>query len=105
MSQKKNPTAPISEKMLLTAKEMSKVSGIGENTLRHLMDIGELEYIQVGSHRRIRLKRVVKDFLILFTEYSKFRQSKSRGPHGSRPAHAPLTRQPSSGGLPRGAYA
>ena len=51
------------------------------------------------------LKRVVKDFLILFTEYSKNRHSKSRGPNGSRPAHAPLTRQPSSGGLPRGASA
>lgn len=53
MSQKKNQAAPFSEKMLLTAKEMSKVSGIGETTLRHLMDIGELEYIQIGSHRRI----------------------------------------------------
>ncbi len=58
MSQKKNSAAPISEKMLLTAKEMSKVSGIGENTLRHLMDIGELEYIQVGSHRRIRREAI-----------------------------------------------
>lgn len=58
MAQKKDTTAPISEKMLLTAKEMSKVSGIGENTLRHLMDIGELEYIQVGSHRRIRREAI-----------------------------------------------
>ena len=43
MPQKKNLPVPCSEKMLLTAKEMSRVSGIGENTLRHLMDIGKLE--------------------------------------------------------------
>lgn len=58
MPQKKNLPVPCSEKMLLTAKEMSRVSGIGENTLRHLMDIGELEYIQVGSHRRIRREAI-----------------------------------------------
>ncbi len=58
MSKKDNTPAPIAEKMLLTAKEMSKVSGIGENTLRRLMDSGELEYIQVGSHRRIRRKAI-----------------------------------------------
>ena len=43
MAQKKDTTAPISEKMLLTAKEMSKVSGIGEGTLakfRHRVTVG-----------------------------------------------------------------
>ena len=34
-------------------KEMSKVSGIGENKLRELMDSGELEYIQNGNRRLI----------------------------------------------------
>ena len=37
--------------LFMTAKQMSQVSGIGENTLRALMDAGELEYLQVGSHR------------------------------------------------------
>ena len=32
---------------------MSKVSGIGENKLRELMDSGELEYIQNGNRRLI----------------------------------------------------
>ena len=37
--------------MLLTAKQMSKISGIGENTLRELMATGQLEYLQIGAHR------------------------------------------------------
>jgi len=37
--------------MLMTAKQMSVVSGIGENTLRRLMECGNLEYLQIGSHR------------------------------------------------------
>ena len=32
---------------------MSKISGIGENKLRELMDSGELEYIQNGNRRLI----------------------------------------------------
>lgn len=32
---------------------MSKISGIGENKLRELMDNGELEYIQNGNRRLI----------------------------------------------------
>lgn len=32
---------------------MSKVSGIGENKLRELMDNGELEYVQNGNRRLI----------------------------------------------------
>ena len=34
-------------------EKMSKVSGIGENKLRELMDSGELEYIQNGNRRLI----------------------------------------------------
>ena len=37
--------------MLKTVEQMSKVSGIGENRLRHLMDAGELEYVQNGNRR------------------------------------------------------
>lgn len=40
-----------SNTMLMTAKQMSAVSGIGENTIRKLMECGELEYLQIGSHR------------------------------------------------------
>lgn len=37
----------------LQARLMSKISGIGENKLRELMDSGELEYIQNGNRRLI----------------------------------------------------
>lgn len=39
--------------MLKTAEQMSKVSGLGENKLRSLMDDGELEYVQNGNRRLI----------------------------------------------------
>lgn len=39
--------------MLLNAKQMSKVSGIGENTLRSLMARKELEYLEIGNHKLI----------------------------------------------------
>ena len=39
--------------LLMTAKAMSKICGIGENRLRQLMEEGQLEYLQVGSHRLI----------------------------------------------------
>lgn len=39
--------------MLKTVEQMSKISGIGENKLRELMDCGELEYIQNGNRRLI----------------------------------------------------
>lgn len=47
-----NQTAPMLP-MLKTVEQMSKVSGIGENKLRELMDSGELEYIQNGNRRLI----------------------------------------------------
>lgn len=37
--------------MLKTVEQMSRVSGIGENKLRELMDKGEMEYIQNGNRR------------------------------------------------------
>ncbi len=39
--------------MLKTVEQMSKISGIGENKLRELMENGELEYIQNGNRRLI----------------------------------------------------
>ena len=47
-----NNAAPLLP-MLKTVELMSKVSGIGENKLRELMDKGELEYIQNGNRRLI----------------------------------------------------
>lgn len=37
--------------MFKSVSLMCKVSGIGENTLRQLMDTGKLEYLQVGNRR------------------------------------------------------
>ena len=47
-----NYAAPVLP-MLKTVEQMSKVSGIGENKLRELMDNGELEYVQNGNRRLI----------------------------------------------------
>lgn len=37
--------------MLKTVEQMSRLSGIGENRLRELMDKGKIEYIQNGNRR------------------------------------------------------
>lgn len=47
-----SPAIPVFP-MLKTVEQMSKLSGIGENKLRELMDSGELEYIQNGNRRLI----------------------------------------------------
>jgi len=39
--------------MLKTVEQMSRISGIGENKLRSLMDKGELEFVQNGNRRLI----------------------------------------------------
>ena len=39
--------------MLKTVEQMSRISGIGENKLRELMDSGNLEYVQNGNRRLI----------------------------------------------------
>lgn len=39
--------------MLKTVEQMSKISGIGANKLRELMDKRELEYVQNGNRRLI----------------------------------------------------
>lgn len=40
--------------LLVHAKDLARISGIGENTIRRLMDEGELEFLQVGGHRLLR---------------------------------------------------
>ena len=50
-----NHAAPVLP-MLKTVEQMSKVSGIGENKLRELMDNGELEYVQNGNRRLIAIR-------------------------------------------------
>ena len=51
MSKKSTSAQAPQRKLLLSAAEMAKVSGIGENTLRTLMGQNKIEYLQVGSHR------------------------------------------------------
>lgn len=51
MSKKSTSAQAPQRKLLLSAAEMAKVSGIGENTLRSLMSKNEIEFLQVGSHR------------------------------------------------------
>jgi len=60
--------------MLKTVEQMSRISGIGENKLRDLMDNGELEYVQNGNRRLIadsaiwswyeRVKRTAKTAVV-----------------------------------------
>lgn len=52
MSAKRNGTQTTEIFPLLkTVEQMSKISGIGENKLRELLDQGEIEYIQNGNRR------------------------------------------------------
>jgi len=51
-ARKKNTAAPVLElPMLKTVEAMSKISGLGENKLRELMDRGEIEFVQNGNRR------------------------------------------------------
>ncbi len=47
--------------MLKTIEQMSKISGIGENRLRKLIDAGELEFIQNGN-RKLLTEAAVLDW-------------------------------------------
>ena len=48
MNTKKNSiTMPVP--LLVTAKELARISGIGENTIRRLMDEGELEFLRAEA--------------------------------------------------------
>ncbi|MDD3021265.1 MAG: DNA-binding protein [Alphaproteobacteria bacterium] len=56
---KQDPIPTTADPILKTASAMSKLCGIGENRLRDLMDQGELEYLQVGSHRLLMLSAIL----------------------------------------------
>ena len=53
MAKKEEPRAYEIVPMLKTVEQMSKISGIGENKLRELMENRELEYVQNGNRRLI----------------------------------------------------
>lgn len=58
MNTKKNSiTMPVP--LLVTAKELARISGIGENTIRRLMDEGELEFLLVGNYRLLRAEAII----------------------------------------------
>ena len=58
MNTKKNAiTMPMP--LLVNAKELARLSGIGENTIRRLMDEGELEFLFVGNHRLLRMEAIL----------------------------------------------
>lgn len=51
MQKKQSQQLEIVTPMLKTVEQMSRLSGLGENKLRDLMDKGEIEYIQNGNRR------------------------------------------------------
>ena len=53
MAKKEEPRPHEIVPMLKTVEQMSKISGIGENKLRELMENRELEYVQNGNRRLI----------------------------------------------------
>lgn len=53
MAKKEEPRTQEIVPMLKTVEQMSKISGIGENKLRELMENRELEYVQNGNRRLI----------------------------------------------------
>ena len=53
MAKKEEPRSAEILPMLKTVEQMSKISGIGENKLRELMENRELEYVQNGNRRLI----------------------------------------------------
>ena len=44
--------------MLKTVEQMSKISGIGENKLREMMDKNEIEYVLNGNRRLLADKSI-----------------------------------------------
>ena len=71
MARKKETTADILP-MLKTVEQMSRISGIGENKIRELMDNGELEYIQNGN------RRLIADAAI-WEWYNRFKTTAAKG--------------------------
>jgi excisionase family DNA binding protein len=66
---KKKDGAPDALPMLKTVEQMSRISGLGENKLRKLIDDGELEFVQNGN-RRLLTDTAIWDW------YSRAKQTK-----------------------------
>lgn len=47
--------------LLKTVKQMSRISGIGENRLRQLMEDGEIEYVRNGN-RKLLVEAAILDW-------------------------------------------
>lgn len=47
--------------ILKTVEQMSKISGLGENTLRGLLDRGEIEYVPNGN-RKLMTEQAILDW-------------------------------------------
>lgn len=45
--------------LLKSVELMSKISGIGENLLRQLMNEGKLEYLQIGNRRLLKEEAIL----------------------------------------------
>lgn len=81
MLQQKNKRTNIPEMlpMLKTPELMSKISGIGENKLRELMDQGEIEFLQNGN-RRLLIDDAIWDWYHRNkTNISKYNQDQNGG--------------------------
>ena len=57
----KSITKAIAPAMLLTAHEMAERSGIGENTIRRLMEERKIDFLQLGS-RRLLCEQAIWDY-------------------------------------------
>ncbi|MFT8889952.1 MAG: helix-turn-helix domain-containing protein [Ethanoligenens sp.] len=53
ISSKSSTTDQINDQLpiLKTIKQMSQLCGIGEGTLRYLVEKGEIDYVQVGNRK------------------------------------------------------
>lgn len=63
ISSKSQKTAQITDQLpiLKTIKQMSQICGIGENTLRCLVEKGEIEYVQIGN-RKLLVDKAIWDW-------------------------------------------
>jgi hypothetical protein len=71
MAVKKDKTIQEIVPMFKTVEQMSKISGIGENRLRALLDEGEIEFIQNGN-RRLLADRAIWDWYLKNRTIPKF---------------------------------
>lgn len=60
MAKKPNKKSKKNAPMLKSVELMSKISGIGENLLRQLMNDGKLEYLQIGNRRLLREEAILE---------------------------------------------